>query len=218
MAQAAAAAIPALERIDMSVDAKTVKTLRDETGAGMMDCKRALEETNGDLEAARKVLREKGLADAKKRSGRTAAEGVVGSYLHPQLGRDVVGVLVEINCETDFVAKSDDFKNLAHDIAMHIAAAKPEWLDRDEVPGDVVKAEEEVAEGKAKAEGKPEKILPKIVEGRMNSFFKERCLIEQPFVRDDKQTIGALVDSLSAKVGEKIEVRRFVRYAVGDEA
>lgn len=201
----------------MEIDAKTVKALRDETGAGMMDCKKALIEAGGDLDAARKILREKGLADAKKRAGRTAGEGVIGSYMHQQLGRDVVGVLVEVNCETDFVAKSDDFGTLAHDIAMHIAAANPDWVSRDEVPDEVVQAEREVAEGKAAAEGKPENIIPKIAEGRLNAFFKERCLLDQPYVRDDKQTISELVDALSAKVGEKVEVRRFVRYAVGEE-
>lgn len=201
----------------MQIDAKTVKALRDETGAGMMDCKRALTEAGGDLEAARKILREKGLADAKKRSGRVAAEGVIGSYMHKQLGRNVVGVLVEVNCETDFVAKGDEFGELAHNIAMHIAAANPDWISRDDVPAEIVQTEREVAEAKAASEGKPEHIVPKIADGKLNAFFKDRCLLEQPYVRDDKTTIGELVDTLSAKVGEKIEVRRFVRYAVGEE-
>lgn len=201
----------------MEIDAKTVKALRDETGAGMMDCKKALVEAEGDLDAARKLLREKGLADAKKRAGRTAGEGVIGSYMHQQLGRDVVGVLVEVNCETDFVAKSQDFGNLAHNIAMHIAAANPDWVSRDDVPEEVVQVEREVAESKAAAEGKPEHIIPKIAEGRLNAFFMEHCLLDQPYVRDDKQSVRDLVDALSAKVGEKVEVRRFVRYAVGEE-
>lgn len=200
----------------MAIDAKTVKTLRDETGAGMMDCKRALEEADGDLEAARGILREKGLADAKKRAERVAQEGVIGSYLHTQNGRHVVGVLVEVNCETDFVAKGDDFTELARNIAMHIAAMNPDWLGRDDVPADIVETEREVAVKRAESEGKPEALVPKIAEGRLNAFFKERCLLEQPYVREEKKTIADLVNELSAKVGEKVEIRRFVRYAVGE--
>lgn len=202
----------------MPVDIQAVKQLREETGVGMMDCKKALEDAGGDLQAARKLLREKGLAGAQKRSGRAAREGVIGSYLHKQFGRDVVGVLVELNCETDFVAKNDEFIGLSREIAMHIAAAKPQWVERSDVPQEVVDQERELAEKQARDQGKPDHVIDKIVEGKLNSFFKETCLLDQPYVRDDTRTVGELVAELAGKMGENIRVARFVRFAVGEGA
>ncbi len=202
----------------MAVNIESVKQLRQETGVGMMDCKKALEEAGGDLEKARRILREKGLAGAQKRVGRVAREGVIGSYLHKQFGRDVVGVLVELNCETDFVAKSEEFVNLAKEIAMHIAAAKPQWVDRSEVPQEVIDQERELAAKQAKDQGKPDHVIEKIVEGKLNAFFKETCLLDQPYVRDDSRTIGDLITELGSKVGENVRVSRFVRFAVGEGA
>jgi elongation factor Ts len=207
----------ALERGNMSVDVESLKRLRETTGAGMMDCKKALEEAAGDFEKAVALLREKGLASAKKLASRSAREGVIGCYMHKQFGRDVVGVLVELNCETDFVAKNEEFVELASEIAMHIAAARPRWVSREEVPAEVVEQEKELAEKQARAQGKPEHVIPKIVEGKLNAFYKESCLLDQPYVRDDSKTIGELVAELSAKVGENVVVRRFVRMAVGED-
>ncbi|MER3396377.1 MAG: elongation factor Ts [Acidimicrobiia bacterium] len=201
----------------MTTDINAVKQLREETGAGMMDCKKALEDARGDLEQARKILREKGLAGAQKRMGRVAREGVIGSYLHKQFGRDVVGVLVELNCETDFVAKSEEFIKLSKEIAMHVAAAKPRWLDRSEVPPDVIRQERELAEKSARDQGKPDHVIDKIVDGKLNAFYKEFCLVDQPYVRDDSRTVGELIAELGAKVGENVRVSRFVRFAVGEE-
>ncbi|MBO8159380.1 translation elongation factor Ts [Thermosyntropha sp.] len=195
------------------ITAAMVKELRERTGAGMMDCKKALMETNGDIEKAIDELRAKGLAKAAKKSGRIASEGVVDSYIHAG-GR--IGVLVEVNCETDFVAKTEEFKNLVHDIAMQIAAANPEYVKREDVPEDVVAREREVLKAQALEEGKPEKVIEKMIEGRMEKFFKEKCLLEQPFIKDPDKTVQELVHEHIAKIGENINIRRFVRYEVGE--
>jgi len=195
--------------------AQDVKELRERTGAGMMDCKNALKECNGDMEKAMDYLREKGLAAAAKKAGRIAAEGVVDSYIH--LGGRI-GVLVEVNCETDFVTKTDEFKSLVHDIAMQIAAAKPTFVSKDEVPADEIEHEREILRAQAKNEPKPkpDNIIEKMVDGRIDKYFKEVCLLEQPFVKDPDITIQDLIISKIAKIGEKISVRRFVRYEMGE--
>ncbi len=193
--------------------ATDVKALRDKTGAGMMDCKKALTETDGNMEKAIEFLREKGLADAAKKQSRIAAEGIVESYIHMG-GR--IGVLVEVNCETDFVAKTDDFKALVHDIAMHIAAAKPEYLSSADVPADVLEKEKEILRAQALNEGKPEKIIDKMVEGRIKKYFEDYCLLDQAFVKDTDKTINQLVTEKVAIIKEKISIRRFVRYEMGE--
>lgn len=196
-----------------NITAALVKELRDKTGAGMMDCKRALVEKNGDMDAAVDFLREKGLAAAAKKSGRIAAEGVVESYIHMG-GR--IGVLVEVNCETDFVAKTDEFHELARDIAMHIAASKPEYVSREEIPEEVLDHERGIYRTIAENEGKPAHIIEKIVEGRIDRYVKEICLLEQPFVKDPDITIHDLLNNKVAKIGEKISIRRFTRYERGE--
>lgn len=195
------------------VTASAVKELREKTGAGMMDCKKALVETDGDMEKAVDFLREKGLASAAKKSGRIASEGVVESYIHMG-GR--IGVLVEVNCETDFVAKTDSFKSFVHDVAMHIAAANPLYLKREEVDPDVLDREREVQKNKALEEGKPANIVEKMVEGRIEKYYKEICLMEQPFVKNPDQTIDELVKEQIAAIGENISIRRFTRYEMGE--
>jgi elongation factor Ts len=197
----------------MEVTAAMVKELREKTGAGMMDCKRALAEANGDLERASEVLREKGLASAAKKAGRVAAEGVVEAYIH---GAGRIGVLVEINCETDFVAKNEDFKNFVHDIAMHIAAAQPQFVRREEVPQEVADHEREILRAQTLNEGKPENIVDKIVEGRIDKYFKDICLMDQQFVKDPDKTIDKLVKEMIAHIGENISIRRFARFVVGE--
>ncbi|MEX0912454.1 MAG: translation elongation factor Ts [Gemmatimonadota bacterium] len=197
----------------MAISAKQVKELRDRTGAGMMECKAALQETGGDMEAAIDSLRAKGAAKAAKRAAREASEGVIGSYIH--MGGKI-GVLVEVNCETDFVAKTDDFQQLVKDVAMHIAAASPAAVSRDEVAADVVERERGVYREQMKESGKPEKIWDKIIEGKLEKFFAESTLLEQPFVKNPDQTVGDLVTEVSARTGEKLEVRRFARFAIGD--
>src|SRR5215213_807478 len=188
------------------VTAAMVKTLRDATGAGMMDCKRALIESDGDVERASEILREKGLASAGKRAGRNANQGLIDAYIH---FNNTVGVLVEVNCETDFVANTDEFKALVKDIALHIASpASPSWVTRDEVPGSLVDSERHIFEVQAKESGKPEHVLDRIVEGKLESFFKDHVLLDQPFVKDDAKTIQQLLDETSARVGEKVAVRR----------
>jgi elongation factor Ts len=189
-----------------------VKELRDKTGAGMMDCKKAMEEAGGDAEKALDVLRKKGLASAAKKAGRKASEGIISSYIH----MDKIGVMVEINCETDFVAKTDDFRLMAKDIAMHIAAANPPYLDAADVPADVVEREKAIYRDQVK--GKPENVLEKIVEGKLNKFYEDNCLLHQKFVKDpeQKKTVGDLVTAAIAKLGENIVVRRFVRYQIGE--
>ncbi|HAI51801.1 MAG: translation elongation factor Ts [Limnochordia bacterium] len=195
------------------ITAAMVKELREKTGAGMMDCKKALLETKGDMDAAVDYLREKGLAAAAKKAGRIAAEGLVTSYIHMG-GR--IGVLVEVNCETDFVAKTEEFAQLAKDIAMHIAASKPEYVSRDEIPESVLEHERSIYRAIARNEGKPEHIIDKIVEGRLEKFIQEVCLLEQPFVKDPDLTVGDLLKEKIAKIGENIAVRRFVRYERGE--
>ena len=193
--------------------AQDVKTLRERTGAGMMDCKKAMVETDGDMEKAIELLREKGLAAAAKKAGRIAAEGVVDSYIHMG-GR--IGVLVEVNCETDFVAKTDDFRNLVHDVALQIAAANPTYVNPEDVPAAVLEAEKEILRAQALNEGKPEKIVEKMVEGRIKKYYEDNCLMNQRFVKDPDVTIGQLVTEKTAKIGEKISIRRFVRFEMGE--
>lgn len=197
----------------MSFTAKDVMALRQRTGAGMMDCKKALTETDGDADKAIDYLREKGIAKAAKRAGKIAAEGIVDSYIH-MTGQ--IGVLVEVNCETDFVARSPEFKTLVHDIAMHIAAANPAYLNADEVPAEVLEHEKEILRAQAIEEGKPEKIIERMVEGRIKSFYEDNCLMDQKFVKDTSMSINQLVLEATAKIGEKISVRRFVRYEMGE--
>lgn len=195
------------------ITAAMVKELREITNAGMMDCKKALTETNGNLEKAIEYLREKGLAAAAKKAGRIAAEGLVDSYIH---AGGKIGVLLEVNCETDFVAKTDDFKNFVHDIAMHIAAAKPEFVRKEEVPQDVVEKEKEILKAQALNEGKPANIVDKMVNGRIEKFYKEICLLEQPFVKDPDKTIQELLNEQIAKIGENMSIRRFARFEMGE--
>lgn len=195
------------------ITASSVKELRERTGAGMMDCKKALTETNGDIEKAIDYLREKGLAAAAKKAGRIASEGLIESYIH---GAGRIGVLVEVNCETDFVAKTDDFKLLVKNIAMHIAAANPQYLNKEEVPENVVSHEREVFRAQALNEGKPEKIVEKMVEGRVEKYYKEVCLLEQPFIKDPDKTVSGIITESIAKIGENISIRRFVRYQLGE--
>jgi elongation factor Ts len=197
----------------MSISAAQVKELRERTGAGMMDCKKALVETEGDLEKAIDFLREKGLAAAAKKSGRIAAEGVVESYIH---AGGKLGVLVEVNCETDFVAKNDDFRGFVKDIAMHIAAAKPLFLLREEVPTETLEHEKEILRQQALNEGKPANIVDKMVEGRVSKYYKEVCLMEQPFVKDPDKTIETVVKEKISTIGENISIRRFVRWEMGE--
>jgi elongation factor Ts len=195
-------------------EAQQVKELRDRTGAGMMDCRAALKASNGDLDAAVDFLRKKGLADAQKRSGRDAREGVVGSYIHPGAK---LGVLVEVACETDFVAKTDAFQELVKDLAMQVAAASPGWVAREDVPGDVVEKEREIYREQMANEKKPPQVLDKIVEGKLEKFFSERCLLEQPFIKDatGKTKIKDLVDGVNAKTQERVVVKRFARFQIG---
>ncbi len=192
---------------------KDVMELRQRTNTGMMDCKRALEEADGNMDKAVEILREKGLATAAKKSGRIASEGIVDSYIH--LGGKV-GVLLEVNCETDFVARGDMFKSFVHDVALQIAAAKPEYVSTTEVPQEVLAKEKEILTIQAKNEGKPEKIIEKMVEGRIKNFYKEHCLLEQDFVKDSSKTITQLLNETVAQIGEKITIRRFVRYEMGE--
>ncbi|MDO7787064.1 translation elongation factor Ts [Desulforamulus aquiferis] len=195
------------------ISASMVKELRERTGAGMMDCKKALAEVNGDMNKAIEFLREKGLAAAAKKAGRIAAEGIVESYIH---GGGRIGVLVEVNCETDFVAKNEDFRGLARDIAMQIAAAKPEYVRKEEVPSEAIEKEREILRAQALNEGKPEKIVDKMVEGRIEKYYKEVCLLEQPFIKDSDKTVQQVINEVIAKIGEKIDVRRFTRYEMGE--
>lgn len=199
----------------MAVSAKEVKELREQTGAGMMDCKKALSECEGSMEEAVKLLRTKGLADAAKRSGRAANEGLVDSYIH--MGGKI-GVLVEVNSETDFVARNDDFKAFVHDIAMHIAAAAPKYISREDVPAEVIEAEMAIYKDQAKATGKPDNILEKIAAGKLDKYYEQVCLLEQPFVRDDKLTIEQLLGEIVGKIGENIGIRRFVRFELGKDS
>src|ERR1044071_5096695 len=194
------------------ITAQLVKQLRERTGAGMMECKKALVEANGDLEAAVVVLRKRGIASADKKSARVTRQGLIGSYIHHG---GQIGVMVEINCESDFVARTDDFKELVHDVAMHIAAADPRYVRKEDVPEPVLEKEKEIARDRARGEGKPEKVLDRIVEGRVAKFYEEVCLLEQPFVKEATLTIEQLVKTRIAKLGENMSIARFVRFKVG---
>ncbi|MCL0081231.1 translation elongation factor Ts [Peptococcaceae bacterium] len=194
------------------IAAKLVKELRERTGVGMMECKKALTEVNGDVAKAVDFLREKGLSAAAKKSGRITAEGLVGSYIH---GGGRIGVLIEVNCETDFVAKTDDFKEMVKDIAMQVAAVNPEYVSREEVPVEQVKKEKEVLKAQALNEGKPEHIVEKMILGRIDKYFKEICLLEQPFIKNTDLTVKQLISEKISKIGENITVRRFVRFELG---
>lgn len=194
--------------------AKDVQALRQRTGAGMMECKRALEENKGDMDKSVEYLRSKGIAQADKRVGKATSEGAVGSYIHHN-GK--VGVMVEVNCETDFVARTDDFKQLVKYIAEHIAAAAPLGVDRDAVPAEKVERERRIFEEQVRASGKPENLVTKIVEGKVESYYKDVALLHQPWVREPKKTVGDLIKETSAKVGENLQVRRFTRYQMGEE-
>ena len=198
----------------MNITAEMVRKLREETGAGMMECKTALVEAGGDMEKARDVLRKKGLASAAKKAGRTTSEGVIGHYIHQGAK---MGVLLEVNCETDFVAKTPDFQNLVREIAMHVAAAAPAYVTKEEVPTDVLEKEREIYRAQALSQGKPPGVVDKIAEGKLKDYYATFCLLEQPFVRDPKVTVGQLVQEKIALIKENIVVRRFARFKVGEE-
>jgi len=200
---------------DQQITAGQVKQLRDVTGAGMMDCKRALVEAGGDMTRAQEILRTKGLASAKKRTGRQAREGLVDAYIHAG-GR--IGALVEVNTETDFVARTEEFRTLVREIAMQVAARDPRWVSREDVPEDVLESERKIAAEKARADGKPEQVIDRIVDGQLAAFYKEYVLLEQDYIREPKRAVGDLVSEVAAKVGENVVVRRFVRYLLGEEA
>jgi elongation factor Ts len=195
------------------ITAEMVKQLRERTGAGMMDCKKALTEADGNIDKAIEVLRERGLAAAAKKAGRIAAEGIVESYIH---GNGRIGVLVEVNIETDFAAANEDFKQLVKDIAMQIAASKPEYIRREEVPEDVVEKEKNILRAQAKNEGKPDNIVEKMLVGRIEKFYKEICLMDQPFIKDPDKTVSQLVTEKIATIGENISIRRFARFERGE--
>lgn len=199
------------------ITASAVKSLREKTGAGMVECKNALVEANGNEEMAIEVLRKRGLASAKKKEGRTAAEGIVGSYIH--MGGKV-GVLVEVNCETDFVSRGEEFQNFVKDIAMHICAVEPRYVSKEEVPEELLNKEREIAREQAmsdeKNKNKPAQVIDKIVDGRITKFYSEICLLEQPFVKDQSLTVNDLLKNMIAKVGENIRIRRFVRFKMGE--
>lgn len=197
----------------MEISAAMVKKLRDMTGAGMMECKAALTEANGDMEQAITILRKRGLAQATKKAGRATNEGLIGNYIH--MGGKI-GVLVEVNCESDFVARTEDFQNLSREIAMHIAAQNPQYVRREDVPGDVLERERDIYREQVK--DKPAQVIDKIVEGKLNSFYEQVCLLDQPSIRDPKMTIGALVQQAIAKLGENISIARFVRFKLGESA
>ncbi|WP_159884344.1 translation elongation factor Ts [Paenibacillus puerhi] len=197
----------------MAVNAAAVKELREKTGAGMLDCKKALEEANGDLTKASELLREKGLAAAAKKSDRVATEGMIESYIH---AGGKIGVLVEVNSETDFVAKNDQFKTFVRDVALHIAASSPKFIRREEVPQDALDKEREILTNQALNEGKPEKIVEKIVEGRLAKYYEEYCLLEQPFIKDPDKTVEQVLKEKIATIGENLSIRRFVRYELGE--
>lgn len=197
----------------MQITPVMIKDLRDKTGAGIMDCKEALTASNGAMDEAIDFLRKKGLQAAAKRAARSTQEGMVGSYIH---GGGRLGVLVEVNCETDFVARTDDFQVLVHDLAMQVAASHPLYLDREDVPAEVITKEQEIYEEQAKASGRPPQAVPKIVEGRLEKYFQDVCLLDQPFVKDPGMTVQDLIKANIAKMGENITVRRFVRFQLGE--
>jgi elongation factor Ts len=197
------------------IPADLVKKLRDRTGAGMMECKAALQEANGDLEEALTILRKRGLASAAKKTGRTTSEGLIGSYIH--LGGKI-GVLVELNCESDFVARTDDFQNLLKELALQVAASSPQYVQREEIPADVLDREKAIYRAQMEGSGKPPQVIDKIVEGKLGSFYEQVCLVDQPSIRDPKLSVGQLVKAAIAKLGENISVARFVRFKVGETA
>jgi len=197
------------------ITAQLVKELRDRTGAGMMECKSALKESGGDVAEAEVILRKRGVASASKKASRVTRQGVIGTYIHPG---SQLGVLVEVNCESDFVARTDDFQELVHDVAMQVAALDPRYIRREDVTAEILEKEREIQHDRAIAEGKPPQMADKIAEGRMNKFFEEVCLYEQPFIKDGTTTIGQIVAAMIAKTGENITVSRFVRFKVGDAA
>src|SRR5918999_2563985 len=198
-----------------TITADVVKQLRDKTGAGMMECKAALTEAGGDMEEAITLLRKRGLAQAAKRAGRATAQGTIGSYIH--LGGRI-GVLVEVNCESDFVARTDDFQNLVKEIAMHIAAADPKWVRREEVPAEAIEKEKAIYRAQMEKENKPPQVMDKIIEGKLGSYYSQFVLLDQPSIRDSAVTIAQLVAQASAKTGENIQISRFVRFRVGEGA
>lgn len=196
----------------MDINAKVIKELRERTGAGVMECKEALKEANGDIEKAIEILRKKGALKAEKKASRSANEGLIGAYIH---AGGKIGVLVEVNCETDFVARTDEFQQLVKDIAMQIAAMSPEYISREDVPPEVIEKEKEIYREEALRSGKPEKVVEKIVEGKLEKFYQEKCLLEQPFIKDESKKVKDLITEVIAKLGENIRVSRFVRFQVG---
>jgi elongation factor Ts len=199
----------------VSIPADAVKRLRDETGAGMMECKRALVEAGGELEQARQILRERGLAGLQKRAGRQASEGLIDAYIHSG-GR--IGAMVEVNCETDFVARTEEFRLLAREISMQVAASDPWWIGREDVPADVIEGERKIYEEQARSTGKPDNVIQRIVDGKLESFFAEKVLLEQPYIRESSKKVGDLIQEMASKVGENVMVRRFARFRLGEEA
>ena len=197
------------------IDGNLVKELRQRTGAGIMDCKKALEGNDGDIEKAIEDLRKRGLAKAAKKTGRVTKEGLIGSYVH---AGGKIGVLVEVNCETDFVARTEDFQTLVKDVAMQVAASNPLYLNRNHVPAEVIEKEKDILRTQAVDSGKPEKVIDRIVEGRLEKFFSEACLIDQPFIKDPDQTIQDMLNEAVSRIGENIAIRRFVRYQLGETA
>jgi elongation factor Ts len=198
----------------MAITAEQVKQLRDKTGAGMMECKAALTEANGDMEEATTLLRKRGLAQAAKRAGRATAQGVIGSYIH--LGGRI-GVLLEVNCESDFVARTEDFNNLVREVAMHVAAADPKWVRREDVPAEAIEKEKAIYRAQMESSGKPANVLDKIIEGKLGSFYSQFVLLDQPSIRDPNVNVSQIVAQASAKTGENIQISRFVRFRVGEE-
>ncbi len=198
----------------MKITAEMVKKLRDMTGAGMMDCKKALEEAEGDFEKAVEILRKKGIAKAAKKAGRATAEGIITSYVH---FNGKIGVLLELNCETDFVARTDEFKELAYNLAKQVAAMKPKWVSREDVPKEVIEKEKEIYREQLKDSGKPEHVIEKIIEGKLEKFFEEFCLLDQDYIFDDSKKVKDVITEAIAKIGENIRVSRFVRMEVGEE-
>jgi len=199
---------------DRQIPADLVKRLRDTTGAGMMDCKRALVESGGDVDRAIENLRKKGLASAAKRAGRQANEGVIDAYIH---GEGRIGVLVEVNTETDFVARTEDFRRLAREIALQVAAKDPRWVSREDVPEDLIASERKIYEDQARDTGKPDNVVARIVEGKLEAYYKEFVLLDQPYIREESKNVGDLVAEVAAKVGENVVVRRFARFRLGEE-
>lgn len=198
----------------MGISAQQVKLLREKTGVGMMECKKALQEAEGDLDKAVKLLRERGMAQATKRAGRATREGMVHAYIHPG---SRIGVLVEVNCETDFVARTDEFKDLAKDVAMQVAASGPLYVQREEVPESLIEAEKEIYRSQALQSGKPEKVIDRIIEGKLNDYYSKVCLLEQTFIKDQKMTVSELLKASISRTGENISIRRFALYRLGEE-